>query len=35
MQKTISRDPDNMKIEVEDIIVKVENCLEARAKLLI
>ncbi|XP_076897890.1 double-strand break repair protein MRE11-like [Bidens hawaiensis] len=31
-RKTISRDPDNMKIEVEDIIVKVENCLEERVK---
>lgn len=31
-RKNISRDPDNLKVEVEDIIVKVENCLEARVK---
>ncbi|KAI3804796.1 hypothetical protein L1987_26607 [Smallanthus sonchifolius] len=31
-RKSISRDPENMKIEVEDIIVKVENCLEERVK---
>lgn len=31
-RKNISRDPDNVKVEVEDIIVKVENCLEERVK---
>nr|GEW64949.1 double-strand break repair protein MRE11 [Tanacetum cinerariifolium] len=31
-RKNISRDPDNLKVDVEDIIVKVENCLEARVK---
>lgn len=31
-RKNISRDPDNMTVEVEDIIVKVENCLEERVK---
>ncbi|PWA80116.1 proline transporter 3 [Artemisia annua] len=31
-QKNISRDPDNLKVDVEVIIVKFENCLEARVK---
>ncbi|KAJ9551402.1 hypothetical protein OSB04_015447 [Centaurea solstitialis] len=34
-RKNISRDPENMTVEVEDIIVKVENCLEARNWTLI
>lgn len=31
-RKNISRDTDHMNVEVEDIIVKVENCLETRVK---
>ncbi|KAJ0774296.1 putative DNA double-strand break repair protein Mre11 [Helianthus annuus] len=31
-RKSISRDPENIKSEVDDIIVKVENCLEERVK---
>ncbi|CAI9303673.1 unnamed protein product [Lactuca saligna] len=31
-RKNISRDPDNLSVEVEDIIVKVEKCLETRVK---
>nr|XP_043628372.1 double-strand break repair protein MRE11 [Erigeron canadensis] len=30
--KNIARDTDNMNVEVEDIIVKVESCLETRVK---